>query len=69
MDAYLEKHLSDPKPHIDQFGLLSFDYFLKIYKTALIWNKITFADKKKELVAERREALKKGNLELYGELE
>jgi hypothetical protein len=28
-----------------------------------------YADKKKELVAERREALKKGNLELYGELQ
>jgi hypothetical protein len=69
MDAYLEKHLGDPKPHIDQFGLLSFDYFLKIYKSALIWNRISFAAKKIELVAERREALKKANLELYGELQ
>jgi len=36
-----------------------------VYKTALIWNRITFAEKKAELMAKRREALKKGQTGKY----
>ena len=42
MDAYLEENLDEPSNHKDQVGLLNFDYFMKVYKTALIWNRITF---------------------------
>mmetsp|Transcript_39507 Transcript_39507/g.60307 ORF Transcript_39507/g.60307 Transcript_39507/m.60307 type:complete len:150 (-) Transcript_39507:427-876(-) len=56
-DEYIQKHLESPQDHTDQAGLLSFDYFLKVYKTALVWNRVKFAEKKVELVAMRRKAL------------
>ena len=52
-------NLEEASNHLDQVGYLTFDYFLKVYRTALIWNRITFAEKKAELVAKRREHLKK----------
>ena len=58
MDKYLQDNLEDASDHFDQVGYLTFDYFIKVYKTALIWNRITFAEKKKELIGKRREALK-----------
>lgn len=58
MDKYLQDNLDDASDHFDQVGYLTFDYFIKVYKTALIWNRITFAEKKKELIVKRREALK-----------
>jgi hypothetical protein len=36
-----------------------------VYKTALIWNRITFAEKKAELMTLRREALKENKMERY----
>ena len=67
MDKYLENNLEAASDHLDQVGYLTFDYFLKVYRTALIWNRITFAAKKAELVAERRVALKKKQMEKYFE--
>jgi len=65
MDKYLEDHLEEASQHVDQVGYLTFDYFLKVYRTALIWNRITFAKKKAELIAKRRDALKKNESEKY----
>lgn len=67
MDKYLEDNLEVADGHRDQVGYLTFDYFLKVYKTALIWNRITFKDKKAELVAKRRQHLKKKEMTKYYE--
>ena len=50
-DAYIDKNLEDPANHKDAVGHLTFEYFLKVYKTALIWNRVKFANKKAELIA------------------
>ena len=68
MDKYLQDNLEDASDHFDQVGYLTFEYFLKVYKTALIWNRITFAQKKAELIAKRRDALKKNQMEKYHKL-
>jgi len=67
MDKYIEDHLmqDDMSQCKDQFGYLTYEYYLKVFKAALIWNRITFADKKKELAKERREALKKNDMGKY----
>jgi len=70
MDKYIEDHLivEDMSTCKDQFGYLVYEYYLKVFKAALIWNRITFAEKKKELVAERRAALKKNDMKKYAEV-
>lgn len=68
MDQYLEDHLEEAADNFDQVGMLTFDYFLKVYKTALIWNRVSFAKKKAELIAKRREALKNNEMEKYNKL-
>lgn len=65
MDKYLQENLDDASDHFDQVGYLTFEYFTKVYKTACIWNRVTFAKKKAELVAKRREALKNEQYERY----
>ena len=65
MDKYLQENLEDASDHFDQVGYLTFDYFIKVYKTALIWNRITFGEKKAELMIKRREALKEKKMERY----
>ena len=47
---------------------MTYEYFLKVYRAALIWNRVTFEEKKRELIAERREALKKNNMDKYAEI-
>ena len=64
-EAYIDENLDDPEKNKDPAGLLTFEYFLKVYKTALIWNRIKFADKKKELTNLRRLALKKDDMEKF----
>ena len=44
-------------------GLLTFDFFLKVQRCALIWNRVAFTEKKAQLIAERRDALKKKDME------
>ena len=60
--------LDDMSTCKDQFGYLTYEYYLKVFKTALIWNRITFAEKKEELGKERRAALKKNDMGKYTEL-
>ena len=64
-DAYIEENLEEPDNHKEPSGMLTFDYFIKVYKTALIWNRIKFADKKKEMLKHRRNALKNNDMERY----
>ena len=40
MYKYIDDHLDDPKDNKDAVGVITFDYFLKLYKTALIWNRV-----------------------------
>lgn len=68
MQKYLEEHLESSKDNLDQMGYLTFEYFLKVYKAALVWNRVSFQEKRKELVMKRREALEKGKMERYGEI-
>ena len=68
MEAYIDKHLEDPSDHRDDVGLLTFDYFLKIYRTAMVWNRVKFEEKKKEQIKERREALKAEDMERWREI-
>lgn len=64
-EAYIDENLEDPEQNMDAAGLLTFDYFLKVYKTALIWNRIKFHERKTELTKHRREALKQNNMETF----
>ena len=64
-EAYIDGNLGDPEQNKDPSGLLTFDYFLKVYKTALIWNRIKFEERKTELIKHRREALKTNNMETF----
>ena len=43
-DAYIEEHLEDPADHRDSTGLLTFEYFLKLYRAAMVWNRVKFAE-------------------------
>jgi len=47
---------------------LKFDYFLMVYKSSMIWNRVKFAAKKAELVNLRRTALKQNSMERYREI-
>ena len=68
-DEYLEEHLDDAKDHIvEGTGMIDFDYFLKVYQTAMIWNRVRFADKKKVLTDVRRQALKNDQMERYRDI-
>ncbi len=67
-EEYVNKHLESPQDHMDQTGQLNFDYFIKVYKTALIWNRVKFAEKKVELIAMRRKALAMGDMLKYREI-
>jgi hypothetical protein len=64
-EAYIDENLGDPEQNKDPVGLLTFDYFLKVYKTALIWNRIKFESIKTKLVKQRREALKNNKMESF----
>ena len=41
MDEYIEENL-EQKENRDATGLLTLEFFLKIYKGALIWNRVNF---------------------------
>jgi hypothetical protein len=41
MDEYIEENL-EQKDVRDAAGLITFEFFLKIYKGALIWNRVNF---------------------------
>jgi len=64
-EEYIDENLGDPEENKDPSGLLTFDYFLRVYKTALIWNRIKFQERKTELIKHRREALKQNNMETF----
>ena len=42
MDEYIDEYLEQDDSVRDATGLLTFEYFLKIYKAALIWNRVNF---------------------------
>ena len=62
---YIEDNLGPHDENRDATGLLTFDYFLNIYKTALIWNIIQFNTRKNEIVVKRRKALQDGRTETW----
>ena len=45
--------------------MITFEFFLKVYKTALVWNRVKFQKKKEELISKRRKALKEGEMTEY----
>lgn len=57
MYKYIEDNLDDPRDNKDAVGVITFEYFLKLYKTALIWNRVQFAERRKQFIANRRKAL------------
>jgi len=43
MDKYIEDQLQKgEEAKADVGDLISFEYFLKIYKTAIVWNRVKF---------------------------
>lgn len=67
MDKFIEKEFEDGDK--DKVGdLMSFDYFLKVYKTALVWNRVKFQKRKDELTEKRRKALKEDNMTNYRQI-
>ena len=67
-DQYIDENIDNPADNQEGSGELKFDYFLKIYQAALVWNRIKFAEKKAEMINERREALKNDVMERWREL-
>ena len=67
MTEYVEEHLAslDDKDKSIDGELITFTYFLKIYKAALVWNRVKFAKKKGDLVKQRRKALKEDDMTAY----
>lgn len=58
-DEYIDQTLPEVSDEFRELGgLLKFDYFLMVYKSSMIWNRVKFAPKKTELVTLRRTALK-----------
>jgi len=58
-DEIFDEYVDQTLPEVsDEFrevgGLLKFDYFLMVYKSSMIWNRVKFAPKKAELVNLRR---------------
>lgn len=64
MDEYIEEHL-EQKNVRDASGLITFEYFLKIYKAALVWNRIQFKETKDAIILKRRKALQDKRLETW----
>ena len=55
MYDYVDEHLPEDINEIkDSVGMIKFDYFLRLYKTAIVWNRVKFAERKKELLEKRR---------------
>jgi hypothetical protein len=55
MFEYIDEHLPESLDEMrDAVGMIKFDYFLKLYKSAIVWNRVKFAEKKKEMLARRR---------------
>lgn len=68
-DAYVDENLPEVSDEFREVGgLLKFDYFLMVYKSSMIWNRVKFAAKKAELVNLRRTALKQNSMERYREI-
>jgi len=70
MDKYIQDNLiqKDMTKIKDDKGFLTFEYFLKGYKTALIWSRVKFTEKKKKLVHERRIALRAKDMVKYANI-
>jgi len=64
MDEYIEENLEEKNVR-DATGLITFEYFLKIYKGALVWNRINFQETKNAIILKRRKALQDKILETY----
>jgi len=69
-DKYLKDHLmmEDMSTVKDKEGLLTFDFFLKGYKTALIWSRIKFVERKKNMIWDRRLAYKAKDMVKYAQI-
>lgn len=52
----------------DANGMLEFDYFLKIFQICTVYGKTQFGERKKEMIAQRRVALKDGDDKKYEEI-
>lgn len=52
----------------DANGMLEFDYFLKIFQICTVYGKTQFAERKKEMIDNRRAALKDGDDKKYEEI-
>ena len=53
---YLDKHFIVPEKIMED-GLIKFEIFIQVYKTALGWNKILFKERKNTFVTERRKLI------------
>ena len=69
MFEYVDEHLAEDVNEItDAVGMIKFDYFLKLYKTAIVWNRVKFAESKKEMLQKRRAALKENDMQTWRQL-
>lgn len=67
MDTYIKEKLLSKELEKVQ-GILTFESFLRVYRAAIVWNRVKFAKKKKEYISKRREALKDNNMETYRDI-
>lgn len=69
LTAYLEEHIADPMQNREEVtGMFTFEYFLKLYSAAMIWNRVKFEERKLELVALRRQSLKEDDMDKWREI-
>jgi hypothetical protein len=68
-DETLDADLEQLGPlELDMNGRIEFRQFLKIFQICSFYGKTQFAEKKKQYVAQRREALRANDLRLYEEI-
>jgi len=46
-------------------GLITFEFFLKVYKTSIVCNRVKFQKKKEDFIAKRRKALKQNDMTAF----
>ena len=63
--AYIDKYLPKAEFHLDSHGIVDFDYFLKVYKAALVWNRVRFMERRKSLLTLRRQAFEENKMDNY----
>lgn len=67
MEKYIKENLilDDMSTIKDDKGVVTLEYFLKSYKTAVIWGRVKFAEERAKMIHDRRLALEAKDRKVY----